>query len=387
MGLTVRDLFDLDIMKNFKLIAGEGGLNRPITSAEILDFEFVQGVGLHREQIFNGESIALSSLLFAKDNPSVILDAVIRLYELKVNCLAYKTVFIKQLPEEVIAFANKNDFPILEFGGDEFFEEVILEVTEAINRGSEIDALELQIGRILDKEAEPHEMLRFAKRLNPNLKSYVRAVAVWEEGKDADEIFSMIQKYANLAGIRKKSALCKFKNSYFIILSQDTAEESRFMALLEDILVQLGADQSKMNLGISRIKTLEDGFGKCIEEAFWACIVAQIEKKPRKKYEELGVYRFLVPEIYSPYVKSCAEEFLSPILKEEEHDLLETAKAYVLCSGDVIKTAELLFCHKNTVRYRLAKIQEVIDPANKDKDFYESLSIAIRIYILTQFKK
>ena len=75
------------------------------------------------------------------------------------------------------------------------------------------------------------------------------------------------------------------------------------------------------------------------------------------------------------------------ILREEEHDLLETAKAYVLCSGDVIKTAELLFCHKNTVRYRLAKIQEVIDPANKDKDFYESLSIAIRIYILTQFKK
>ena len=31
MGLTVKDLFDLNIMKNFKLVAGAGGLDRPIT--------------------------------------------------------------------------------------------------------------------------------------------------------------------------------------------------------------------------------------------------------------------------------------------------------------------------------------------------------------------
>ena len=67
--------------------------------------------------------------MFAKDDPSQILDAVMRLYTMKVSGLAYKNVFIKELPEEVINFANTNDFPILEFGGDEFFEDVIMQIT------------------------------------------------------------------------------------------------------------------------------------------------------------------------------------------------------------------------------------------------------------------
>ena len=120
MGLTVKDLFDLNIMKNFELVAGAGGLDRPITRTEILDFEFVQGVGMNRDRIFEGESIAISSLLFAKDNPDMILDTVMRLYELNVSCFAYKPVFINELPEEVLRFADSNDFPILKFGGDEF---------------------------------------------------------------------------------------------------------------------------------------------------------------------------------------------------------------------------------------------------------------------------
>ena len=101
MALTVRDLLDLNIMKNFRLIAGEGGLGRPISGngVEVLDFEFVQGVGLHRDRLFEGESLAISSLLFAKDDPSQILDAVMRLYTMKVSGLAYKNVFIKKLPD------------------------------------------------------------------------------------------------------------------------------------------------------------------------------------------------------------------------------------------------------------------------------------------------
>lgn len=56
-----------------------------------------------------------------------------------------------------------------------------------------------------------------------------------------------------------------------------------------------------------------------------------------------------------------------------------------MCDGDVVKTAEELFCHKNTIRYRMGKIQELIDPKSSDKSFYETLSIAVRIYMLRDF--
>ena len=65
MKLTVKDLFDIPLLKNFKLVAGEGGLSRPVEQPDILDFEFVQGVQMSRKDIFDKNSIILTSLLFA----------------------------------------------------------------------------------------------------------------------------------------------------------------------------------------------------------------------------------------------------------------------------------------------------------------------------------
>ena len=60
-------------------------------------------------------------------------------------------------------------------------------------------------------------------------------------------------------------------------------------------------------------------------------------------------------------------------------------RIYTLCRGDLDKTAEKLFFHKNTVRYRLSKMHELLDPSSNEKEFSENLSIAIKIYMLNQF--
>lgn len=387
MALTVRDLLDLNIMREFKLLAGAGGLEKPISGngIEVLDFEFVQGVGLTRDRVFEGESLVISSLLFAKDNPMMILDAVMRLHELNCSGLAFKPVFIRELPEEVIRFADSHDFPILEFGGDEFFEEIIMQVRNELNRGNDMQAIENDLERVLDREMSMKEELKFLRRINPNLRKYISAVAVWDSTRDGEAIEGLVRQHLTSDRLRRKTALCKFRRGYFIILSQDEPGESRFRALLEDLMIQLGLDHSKVKMGYSTIRQLEEEPGRVIREAFWACIVAQMERTELRRYEELGIYRFIVPEINSPYMQGYMEDYLKPILKEEHGDLLNTARAYVLCGGDVLKTAERLFCHKNTVRYRLGKIQELVDPHSNDKEFYESLSIAMRIYMLSKF--
>lgn len=78
------------------------------------------------------------------------------------------------------------------------------------------------------------------------------------------------------------------------------------------------------------------------------------------------------------------EEYLSPLLNNNE-DLLSTACTYIKSRGDLDKTAEALYCHKNTIRYRLNKIHELLDPNSNEKEFNENLSIAIRIYLFSQF--
>lgn len=386
MSLKVKDLFDIEIFKNFRLVAGEGGLNRPIKTTEILDFEFIQGADMDRKNVFEGESITLTSLLYAIENPDLITEAVRRLNELNVSCMAYKTAVVSQLPQEAIDYANSHNFPILEFGGDEFFEDIIFAVRSEIGAGQDIVEIEMSLEDMLDKSLSAREVRRFVKRLNPEFKRYVRGVGIMGEDLTHESVRSLLKTFSRHEKIGRKAALCKFREGYFIFLTQDTDESSRFDALLSDVLAVLEADPSDLHMGFSTIKRLDGQFDKVVREAFWSCIVASLEERPRKHYEELGIYRFITSEINSESLKEYAEEFLQPLM-DGDGELLRTAKTYVMCRGDMEAAAERLFCHKNTVRYRLAKIQELAAPSTNEKEFFENLALAIRIYMLLQYKE
>lgn len=386
MGLTVRDLFHLPITRNFTLIAGAEGLDRQITATEILDFEFVAGAGMNRKKVFEGTSLVLSSLLFAKDDASLLLDAVMRLCEMKASALAYKPVFFQDLPEEVLRFADENGFPILRFSGDEFFEDIILEVNHLVNRGGDIQALEGELEKVLERTLSREAELNLARRINPNFERYIKAVYVCDKNKNQTWVAALVRRYADMAELESRVSVCKFRSGYFILLSQAEPDEQPFVAQLDETFQALDVDKAKIKYGISTTKDVEETFGRGIREAYWACIVATLEDVNRHRYEEIGIYRFIVPEIGSYGMRSYMEEYLAPILQKEQKELLHTAEALVLSRGDLKLTAERLSCHKNTVRYRLAKMQELLDPYASDNEFYESLTMAIKILLLARYR-
>ncbi|MBQ4650187.1 MAG: PucR family transcriptional regulator [Firmicutes bacterium] len=385
MTLKVKDLFDIEIFRNFRLVAGEGGLNRPVKTTEILDFEFIQGADMDRKNVFEGESITLTSLLYAIDNPQLITDAVRRLNELNVSCMAYKTAVVSQLPQEAIDYANSHNFPILEFGGDEFFEDIIFAVRKEIGAGQDLLEIEMTLEDILDKSLSAREISRFAKRLNPEFKRYVRCVGIMGEIFSSEKISALLKSFSRHEKIGRKASLCKFREGLFIILTQDTDEISRFNALLTDVLTVLELEPSAIHMGFSTVRRMDGQFDKVVREAFWSCIVAAMEEKSSRQYEELGIYRFITSEINSPNLKEYADEFLKP-LTDGDGELLRTAKTYIMCRGDMDAAAKRLFCHKNTVRYRLSRIQEMVAPETNEKEFFENLALAVRIYMLMKYR-
>lgn len=385
MKLTVRDLLDLPIFKNFKLLAGSGGLNRPIVKTDILDFEFVKGASMSREEILDEHSLVLTSFLFAKDDHSLILDAVKRMYSLNVGCVAYKPALVSDIPKEALDFANAHRFPIFQFGGDEFFEDIIFEVGNALKEGDDILELERDLSKILDGDLTSKEEFKIAKQINPNFKKYIKVIAVKDSINGGEEnLIALTKKMSSMDKLSKKASLCKFRDECFIILSQDIVDEERFKALLADILFALQINREALCCGASSMHTAADGFGKALREAFWACNVAKLENSPMRNYRDIGIYRLIVPEIHSKNVRDYMYDYLAP-LWNDKRELLDTACAYILSHGDLDQTCAKLFCHKNTIRYRLAKLHELLDPGSNDKEFHENLSIAIRIYMLAQF--
>jgi DNA-binding PucR family transcriptional regulator len=77
------------------------------------------------------------------------------------------------------------------------------------------------------------------------------------------------------------------------------------------------------------------------------------------------------------WMKKYINDIIQPIINYDEGKLIETAREFIANYGDIIKTAEKMYQHKNTIRYRIQKMKALLD-IESDSEFYEQLSIAIK---------
>lgn len=384
MAVTIKNLLDLEIMKDFKIIAGEKGLERAVSATEILDFEFVREGEEYRERGFNGNSLVLSSLLFAKDNPELILQSIKKLISQNVQALAYKPVFFHKLPHEALAYAEQQNFPILEFGHDEFFEDIIFSIKGLLEKDDHILQSEPIFKEMLSRKFSEKEAEEAHESMNSLLRPVIAVACVKIRDMTEEQIVDMIRRSRPGGKLRSKTFVGKYKEKIFIILSQDEMSLSRFRAQLDDVFIAYGLMGREMIIGISQAKKITDHFDETVRQAYWAQKVGEIEKTPVKHYQDMGIYKLITSCMPMDGMKTYMKEYLAPLFEEEdrEGDLLRTAIEYILNKGDTIKTAEKLYCHKNTVRYRIGKLQEKLDPKASEKEFYLDLAAAIKIYLL-----
>lgn len=77
--------------------------------------------------------------------------------------------------------------------------------------------------------------------------------------------------------------------------------------------------------------------------------------------------------------KRLAGEVLGPVLglpSEDRAMLLETLYAYLDLGGSAERAAEILYCHPNTVRYRLRRLQELTGRSLSDPHGIAELAAA-----------
>ncbi|WP_312653706.1 PucR family transcriptional regulator [Aminipila sp.] len=382
MSIYVKDLFQLDTFKNFKVVAGERGLNRRIAAAQVLDFEFVDGLQSQRKIMFDRDSFVISSLLFARDNKTVLVKAIKTLADLNISAFAYKNVIYQNLPQEILDFADSKNLPILEFQDeDAYFEDIIFAIMDQVKQDSRIQLMEEQIKKLLKQELSKEEIEAVVESMNPDLQN--KNQAFYLEIGDERKTIKLLMAFTPSEKLKRKSIISKYGKDLLIILSTDK-EESNLQHKLEDALFYLGIKKDDLKIGQSRVHAGKGNIKMAIEEAIHSRIVGQIEGKKVINYEEIGAYQMLLPEIKSEHLQKYMQNYLHPILNDGEgqSELIKTAVQYVLAGGDLNQASERLFCHKNTVRYRVNKIHELIDINSNEMEFFEHLATAIRIYLI-----
>lgn len=387
MAITVRDLLKLPHFESVNVVAGHRGLDKPVTSVGILDYEYADGYTM-KEQLFRKNDLVVSSLLFAKDNPKVLLDVLRELIELGTAGFAYKSALIDLLPAEVLEMADKNCFPILKFGMDLYFEEFIFRAFENITMDHEIREKEKIIASLIAGTMPKEELRQAVKKIVPYSEDNLYCIYVAR--KKRMEYSNFERLYRGPTGIKHIDdtvTISYFKNGYFLIFTSQFEDEKWYIDRFRDVMAHLDLNTDGGWIGCGTLVRSPEEFDLGLQQAYFASICAQLKRQQSQAYQNIGVYKILLPNLGSPHQMSYMRQFLFPILEKAEDgtdELLNTAIAYVSEDGDVGKVADRIYCHKNTVRYRLNKLHELLSPNSSTSAFYEQLSLAVKIYLLCQ---
>ncbi|HEY2602830.1 MAG TPA: helix-turn-helix domain-containing protein [Thermoleophilaceae bacterium] len=118
-------------------------------------------------------------------------------------------------------------------------------------------------------------------------------------------------------------------------------------------------------------------------EAFLAANVAAAHGADELAFEETGAYRLLLPAmIEDPQeLRRFHEETVAPLVAYDEQyetELVRTLESFLDADGNVAQTAQRLYTHRHTVRYRLERVRELTGLDVSSTDGRERLGLGLK---------
>ncbi|HTK09555.1 MAG TPA: helix-turn-helix domain-containing protein [Ktedonobacteraceae bacterium] len=102
-------------------------------------------------------------------------------------------------------------------------------------------------------------------------------------------------------------------------------------------------------------------------------------------FARLGIYRLLFYLDGQNELNDFYQETLGPLLIHDARNdgtLVETLEGFFRCNGNLSETARTMHLHRNSLLYRLDRIQEILGHSLDDSELRLSLQIALKIHHL-----
>lgn len=158
--------------------------------------------------------------------------------------------------------------------------------------------------------------------------------------------------------------------------------ERRLYALLSGLLV---------SWGISSVKEGKEAFYKSHEEARTALEIGlqQKNKGERTFFSNTRINRLLLALSHEPEIEQIIKETLQPLTdydRKRNTDLVDTLLVYNKYKGNVSQTARELNLHRQSLLYRLRKIEALTSLSLVDADDAFLLDLSVRLWALKKNK-
>ncbi|MDQ1913530.1 PucR family transcriptional regulator ligand-binding domain-containing protein [Paenibacillus sp. GD4] len=259
---------------------------------------------------------------------------------------------------------------------------------------------DILLGRTSDTTTAVGQALRYGWDVTGNHQ--VMSAAVHVNGREYDtygdlsvkrRLLQCVNFFFDDLGLKVMATM--LNGELVLICPQPLGDERKLTQLGAALRQRLHSelDGSEITVGIGRLHRGIEGIHSSYMESRKALQLGKpIEKDGCVPYEELGVYRILgsLDDKYDTELKSLYADTVGRLAAYDElHDasLVATLESYFANNGSVSDTADQLYVHVNTVKYRLQKIEQLTDCGVHDAEQRLLLHIGLKIHRLLKVNK
>lgn len=380
MSITIAEAVKLDSLRNFRLIAGEWGLDKRIEKVGLLDYEIIDKI----EGQFGKGDFVLTSFTVARNDVNLLIQSIESLVTAGVSGLGIKNIFYRELPSQIIEYANEKSFPIFIFDNSVFFEDIITDIMDAIRAKDNYELLETKVDIIIKNSISKAIVRELAFEINSSFKeNFIVAYCKEKKYINNENIIRLLERFNRSKTKSIYHSVFKYRSGILIIFSFENLDKNSVVNNLYKLMDNIGINSDQYIIGISNNYFSLNELNRGINESFYAVKTNEISDNKKTFYKDIGIYKIIMPFIDEVWIKDFYEEIITPLKSYDEKyntQILTTAIKYIENDGNVKRTSEELFQHDNTIRYRINKMKEILGMGDLDGSFYEQLSIAIKIH-------
>ena len=381
MSIRIKDLTKIKSLKGFTLVTGTSGLEREVRNVALGEID-ENGKLSPISNTFKRASLVIAREKSPKGlGSSEWLSLVQDLKEQNILALACNSSLIKKINQDVIQYCEAERISIFSYDPDSIrIETIIYEIMQSIQGSSTSYSMEREIDKLIKGDVTRVEVEQTATSINPNFQRLCSITYI--KAKEDDEDFDLggsVGGYAQPKGEDDLTVdLFVYKDGLFVIVTMSKVDVEKRDSIVNGVLKGNAKSRDVILASSSFVYPYEE-LDRAFKESYYAYMAGMAEGRSKLIYDEIGTYKFLIPNMNNPEEQSFMKKYIMNMSKDQ----INTAIVFLRCNCNFDDAAEELICHRNTVRYRINKIREMTDPTLSEFQFYENLSAALKLYLLT----
>ncbi len=383
--MRIREFQYIKGLNDFRMIAGNSGLNNKIENIVIFEYE---NMNTAADNYYRGDFI-VSTLLFANGCPELIVSTITRLMNMGISGLAIKAASYHALPPELSILADDNGIPLYVFKNT-YIEDVIVNVNDYMKAKKNYLKYEKDFQEIIYNQYSLPQAIEKATTINPSHKQKAACMYLMPENSSdywiIEELLNESAQRKNKTYINAGYVLYRFEEGLFILHNFNEDQSSSYIEQFRALLIRLHITETKMKIGISQIHPPVKELDLCIKECYFACCYSWFKHTSLTVFSEIGIYQILLPMLFDRCCRQYYEVIIRKIMDYDQLNrttMLDTLQEYVKSGYNIKLTAEILYQHPNTIRYRIQRAADIIHGECGKEDLH-SLYIAVLMHMIRQ---